>query len=46
MSEELKKRIRVAITDKQTADELIALLEAQQAAIADLTQRVEALETP
>lgn len=46
MSEELKQRIRVAITDKDTAEELIAILEAQTAAIADLTSRVEALENP
>jgi hypothetical protein len=36
MSEELKNRIRVAMTDKQTADELIALLENMLARIVDL----------
>ena len=46
MSEELKQRIRVAITDKATADAFIALIEAQQAAIADLQARVLDLETP
>lgn len=46
MSEELKQRIRVAITDKATADAFIALIESQAAAIADLTARVEALENP
>lgn len=46
MSEELKQRIRIAITDKATADAFIAMLEAQEAAIADLTARVEALENP
>lgn len=48
MSEELKERIRVAITDKETAEELIALLESQsaaQAAInADFEARIAALE--
>lgn len=46
MSEELKQRIRIAIADKETAEELIAILESQAAAIADLTSRVEALENP
>lgn len=46
MSEELKQRIRIAIADKETAEELIAILEAQATAIADLTARVEALENP
>lgn len=46
MSEELKQRIRIAIADKETAEELIAMLETQAAAIADLTARVEALENP
>lgn len=44
MSQELKERIRIAIADKDTAEELIAILEAQAAAIADLTSRVAALE--
>lgn len=39
MSEELKERIRVAITDKETAEELIALLISMQA-------RITALENP
>lgn len=39
MSEELKKRIRVSITDKDTANELIALLE-------NMLARIVALETP
>ena len=46
MSEELKQRIRVAITDQETANELIAILEAQAAAIADFESRIAALETP
>lgn len=46
MSEELKQRIRAAITDKTTANELIALIEAQQTKIAELTARVLDLETP
>lgn len=41
LSEELKNRIRVAITDKESADELIAAIEAgsnsQGAAVADVT---------
>lgn len=44
MSEELKQRIRIAITDQDTANAFIALILAQQAAIADLTARVAALE--
>lgn len=44
MTEALKARIRVAITDQTTADELIALLEAMAAANADLEARVAALE--
>ena len=39
MSEELKQRIRIAITDKQTAEELIAVIEG-------LLSRVTALENP
>lgn len=39
MSEELKARIRVAITDAETADELIAIIESLQS-------RVNALENP
>lgn len=37
MTEELKQRIRVAITDKDTANELIAIL-------ADLAARIAVLE--
>ncbi len=44
MSEELKQRIRVAITDQATADELIAIIDAQTAAIADQEARITALE--
>lgn len=40
MSDELKARIRIAITDADKAEELIALLEA----ILDLQTRVAALE--
>lgn len=36
MSEELKNRLRVAIADKDTANELIALLENMLARIVDL----------
>jgi len=42
MSEELKERIRIAITDKDTAEELIALLEQ----IISIDARVTALENP
>lgn len=44
MTDALKARIRVAITDQTTADELIALLTALTAANADLEARVAALE--
>lgn len=44
MSEELKNRIRVAIADPKTAEEFIALLEAQASKIEDLESRVVALE--
>lgn len=44
MSEELKARLRVAITDKDTAKELIAIIENLEADLEALTARVVALE--
>lgn len=44
MSDKAKEALRNAMADKKLADEVIALIEAQEAAIADLTSRVEALE--
>lgn len=44
MSEELKARIRVAITDLETANELIAIIEGQAATIASQEARITALE--
>lgn len=44
MSEELKQRIRIAITDKEKADELIAIIAALMAQAADFESRISALE--
>ena len=44
MSEELKQRIRIAIADKDKAEELIAIIAALLAGQADLESRVAALE--
>ena len=38
MSEELKERIRVAITDADTANELIAIIEALQSRVTALEE--------
>lgn len=39
MSEELKQRLKIALADKESGDEMIAL-------ILDLVARIEALENP
>lgn len=44
MSEELKQRLRIAISDQETANELIALIEGQSATIAAQEVRIAALE--
>lgn len=46
MSEELKQRLRIAIADKEKAEELIAIIAALLASQSDFEARIAALENP
>lgn len=46
MSDKAKEALRNAMADKVLANEVIAIIEAQEAAIAALAARVLDLETP